>query len=102
MGWLVPAHSVFFPTNSAWPWRAASSVDGLVTFRWELDTRLGKTQGVPGALGAQGLGMFFSAGSSGQGVGSSDGELEQKAQIPGSGEDRVLLPTLSLSLTGMS
>lgn len=95
MGWLVPAHSVFFPTNSAWPWRAASSVNGLVTFAGNWIRRLGKTQAVPRALGAQGLGMFFRAGSSGQGAGSSDRELEQEAQIPGAGEDRALLPTLS-------
>lgn len=67
MGWLVPAHSVFFPTGSARPRRAASSDDGLVTFSGNWSHCLGNTQGPQGpGEHRPGLGMFSRAWSRGQ------------------------------------
>lgn len=73
MGWLVPAHSVFFPTDSARPWRAASSADGLVTFSWELDTLSGKDAGCPMGPGNTGSGNVLEVWEQqgGGGVGES-------------------------------
>ena len=51
-GVACSARSIFFPTGSARPQRAASSVNGLVTCSGNWSRGLGKTQGLPGALGS--------------------------------------------------
>lgn len=51
-GVACSAHSTFFPTGCARPQRAASSVNRLVTCSGNWSCGLGKTQGLPGALGS--------------------------------------------------
>lgn len=105
MGWLVPAHSVFFPTDSAWPWRAASSADGLVTFSWELDTPSGKDAGCPMGPGNTGSGNVLEVWEQQNGgvVGESwDNGTGGGRTLGSQGLERTqcLCPPSPLSLTG--